>query len=70
MVKYITIIFFMLVVSVKAETSMSIEELNAQCLIDTGQLRTALGQAQIQIFHLKRQIEELKKKESQLNERR
>lgn len=46
-------------------TPAQVEELQTQYLIETGQLRTALGQAQAQIIQLRKENADLKAKGEQ-----
>lgn len=52
-------------VAANAQQPQAIDEIQAQYLFETGQLRTALGQAQAQIIQLRRENAELKAKGEQ-----
>lgn len=43
----------------------TVDEMQAQCLVETGQLRVALGQAQAQIIQLRKENADLKAKGEQ-----
>ena len=47
------------------QQQQSVEEVQAQYLFETGQLRQALGQAQMQIIQLRKENAELKVKSEQ-----
>lgn len=65
MLKYLIIAFavvFASAASAQSAPQQSIEELQAQYLFETGQLRQALGQAQAQNIQLRKENVELKAK--------
>ena len=65
MLKYLIIAFavvFASAASAQSAPQQSIEELQAQYLFETGQLRQALGQAQAQNIQLRKENVELKTK--------
>ena len=63
--KKIALSLALLASPVFAEPPQTVEELQAQYLFETGQLRQALGQAQAQIIQLRKENADLKAKGEQ-----